>query len=247
MPDFSKMTKAALTTQLAELGETAPKAWTKAEIAARITEIQEDQGLAVHRGKVRTPLRHSMVELNQASRKKFDLQEFARNKMMLRVTGQETIAQLQKACISKIYATTTGQPEDPVGFGEHCSLTYEELKNTAPDYARWVVTTASEGECNPRLERLARWLETQTIPDKTMGKIIPKKTVPETKGYTGSGAGSEVSSSSTAQLEMMMNMAKMMSELKEEVEALRQERPRKKVESSTASMGSFTKVELDNK
>ena len=34
-----------------------------------------------------------------------------------------------------------------MGFGEHCSLQYHELLAQHPQYASWVVKTATEGEC----------------------------------------------------------------------------------------------------
>lgn len=44
-----------------------------------------------------------------------------------------------------------------MGFGEHAALSYQELKETVPDYCRWVKATAPESG-SIRLVRLARWL-----------------------------------------------------------------------------------------
>lgn len=105
-------------------------------------------------GKVRPPMRHAMIELKKASKKKSDLVDYVNNKLMAKTRGTETIQELQRLGTKKIYQTTAASPEDPVGFGEHCSLQYHELLAQHPQYASWVVKTATEGECDYRLARL---------------------------------------------------------------------------------------------
>ena len=144
---------------LMTFGETAPKQWSIMEIESRLLELKEANGMVTQKGKVRPPMRHAMIELNKASKKKSDLVDYVNNKLMVKTRGTETIQELQRLGTKKIYQTTAASPEDPVGFGEHCSLQYHELLAQHPQYASWVVKTATEGECDYRLARLANWLQ----------------------------------------------------------------------------------------
>ena len=112
-------------------------------------------------GKLRTPFKMAMVELNKNSKKKSDLQTYLQTSLQMHITGHETIAQLQKMAIKKIYQCTSPEHADPVGFGEHCSLSYQEVLATQPRYCEWVLKTASEGQCDYRLDRLAQWVKLQ--------------------------------------------------------------------------------------
>jgi len=140
---------------LMTFGEAAPKQWSIMEIESRLLELKEANGMVTQKGKVRPPMRHAMIELNKASKKKSDLVDYVNNELMVKTRGTETIQELQRLGTKKIYQTT----EDPVGFGEHCSLQYHELLAQHPQYASWVVKTATEGECDYRLARLANWLQ----------------------------------------------------------------------------------------
>ena len=83
-------------------------------------------------GKKNTPFRVLAIEMNKSSKKKADLQEFTRTRLQLHVTGNETIAQLQKACLRKIYEITPPTPHDPTGFGVQCPV----LRGAVHDGAR---------------------------------------------------------------------------------------------------------------
>ena len=237
MPAY-KPTKEDHILELQSLGEDPPEDWTVMEIKARIHEIKEAQGMCLQtNGKKTTPFRVLVIEMNKCSKKKALLQEFAKTKMMLPISGHETIPRLQQMCLQKIYETTPATPQDPAGFGMHCSLTYEEIYLNEPDYAKWVVQTAMEGQADHRLRRLANWLEDRhKEPAKKVTMIKAKAS--KTKKTGAASIGSSASSSSNeAVMEMIHN-------LQEEVAALREERPHKRAEKSDdqMSMGSFRMV-----
>ena len=159
MPAY-KPTKEDYILELQSLGEDPPEDWTVMEIKTRLHEIKEAQGMCLQtNGKKTTPFRVLVIEMNKCSKKKALLQEFAKSKMMLPISGHETIPRLQQMCLQKIYETTPATPQDPAGFGMHCSLTYEEIFLNEPDYAKWVMQTAMEGQADHRLRCLANWLE----------------------------------------------------------------------------------------
>jgi hypothetical protein len=182
-----------------------------------------------------------VIEMNKC-RKKADLQEFTRGPMQLHMTGNETMETLQKMCLRRIYESTKPAAEDPVGFGAHSALSYEEIYMHQAEYCRWVKPTAAEGQADYRLMRLAGWLNSM---DQQLNAEIkqlrpasaPKKPLAQ-KTKTTRSAGSSVSSSVNEEL---MNMIKT---LQEEVSQLKEERPRKKPETQgeTMSTGSFRVV-----
>lgn len=203
---------------LLDLGEEAPNSWTRSELQIRIKEIRSEQGLATPiPGKRGTPFRQQVIAMNKAAKKKPDLQEFTRVQMALKVNGNETIAQLEKMCLQKIYETTPPSGEDPVGFGLHCSLSYSELLMEHPDYAAWVKTTAEEdqGGASYRLMRLANWLMSQ--PSTDMKVTYNKK--PVKKSPKATSIASESSTKSKEELTMMVK------NLQEEVNTLKSQNP----------------------
>lgn len=225
---------------LMTFGETAPKQWSIMEIESRLLELKEANGMVTQKGKVRPPMRHAMIELNKASKKKADLVDYVNNKLMVKTRGTETIQELQRLGTKKIYQTTAASPEDPVGFGEHCSLQYHELLAQHPQYASWVVKTATEGECDYRLARLANWLQS---PEAQHPMPTYKQT---SSGYKNTSTPASGSNGKTEN--MMMQMMQMMHALKEDVDNLKAERPHKKVEASSvsemteSSTGSFVPI-----
>ncbi|CAL1160364.1 unnamed protein product [Cladocopium goreaui] len=91
---------------LMTFGETAPKQWSIMEIESRLLELKEANGMVTQKGKVRPPMRHAMIELNKASKKKSDLLDYVNNKLMVKTRGTETIQELQRLGTKKIYQTT---------------------------------------------------------------------------------------------------------------------------------------------
>ena len=238
MPAY-KPTKEDYILELQSLGEDPPEDWTVMEIKTRLHEIKEAQGMCLQtNGKKTTPFRVLVIEMNKCSKKKALLQEFAKSKMMLPISGHETIPRLQQMCLQKIYETTPATPQDPAGFGMHCSLTYEEIFLNEPDYAKWVVQTAMEGQADHyRLRRLANWLEDRHKEPAKKITVVKAKASKTKKTGAASIGSSASSSSNVALMEMIHN-------LQEEVAALREERPHKRAEKSDdqMSMGSFRMV-----
>jgi len=246
-----------------QLGEEAPKEWTISELSVRIQELKEEKGIPVNtRGK--TPLRAMIIKMNQASRRKGDLQVFAQSELGLTITRNETVVQLQKSCLTKIYMITEPSQEDPVAFGAHSSLNYGQLLQQEPQYCNWVRTTAQEGQCDYRLARLARWLEMEKQPETSKPpyqKEILKTPVANEKekvGYkspphggisktlnasSAASEGSVTSSQREATHQMMTQMASLLKDLKEDVDAIKESRPHKKSEKmETKSEDTFSMV-----
>ena len=230
--------KSEFVKELEMLGETPPDSWTLADVKCRIHELRQEQGLGEKSNKKLTQLKSLMIEMNKASRQKAQLVSFATQQLQIPLRN-ETIAQIQVLCIKKIYMMTEPAGEDPVGFGEHCSKTYQQLKEEAPRYAQWVMTTAKEEpEGDYRLRRLAHWLEQEKIMDTDKNKILPRKVAPAdkskiTKGSAGSSGNME------SNMEMMQQTIQ---KLQEELAALHEERPRKKQSAEEMSADSFSMV-----
>ncbi|CAE7233664.1 RE1 [Symbiodinium sp. CCMP2592] len=168
-----------------EHGEQVPKQWTKVELLQRIEEVtgrdltREKKSSATEASEYRVLVR----DLNQASRRKAELQKFCAERLNMNVNHNLTIAQLQKDAMAVIASRTPPEPADFVGFGKHASLSYALVKENHPEYCRWVVQTAREGQCNPRLLRLAGWLENDVEKvQRAQKEIRDAKTISEAKG-----------------------------------------------------------------
>jgi len=269
----ARLTKAELFQQLAQFGELPPKEWTVLELTARLDELRLQHRLtSVHMGKQRTPLRKQVIALNEASRRKNSLIKFLNEELQMAITGNETIPVLQQKGLMKIYEITEASGEDPVGFGKHSSLSYHELKQTQPQYADWVVKTVKEteigGTCDPRCRRLGLWLMEQLkmmqnpnlkgIKDGKQEMITPIPTeVLVENGYLketskkaatskmSSASGSVTSSQMEATNQMIMQLTQVVADLKEEIQEIKTERPRKEVKKEdelSSSMGSFMAI-----
>ncbi|CAE7420984.1 RE1 [Symbiodinium sp. CCMP2592] len=216
---------------LFEHGEEAPRQWSKVELLQRVEEV--------------TGTDYTKPQKKEKSEYK------------TYVNPNWTIAQLQKEALSVIYGKANPDPTDLVGFGRHSQLTYEKLKEGHEQYCAWVVQTAREGQCNPRLRRLAGWLANDvTVVQRaqaefmTMTKMTDKSEVAgypaepttprqEVPAPRGKGSGRRGSRSSHAQMdedsdtvtvgtEMLANLVQTIESLKVEVATLKGERPRKK-------------------
>ena len=234
--------KADLVQTLAALGEQAPPSWTVMEIKNRIHELQEAQGTPPRGKKQKAPLAEQMTRLNVASRRKGNLADYMKQELDMHVNPNDTVAQMQRQAIKKIYMTTTASGTDPVGFGDHSALSYQEVQISHPQYCHWVVQTSQEEDHSYMLGRLAQWLILQkTAPPApkwekpaAKAKISAKQPTPYPSTPAASNEGTH---------EMMAKMMDMVSQLKEEVENLKQERPRKKADTEkTESVNSFKLV-----
>ena len=139
--------------------------------------------------------------------------------------------------------------EDPVAFGAHSSLNYGQLLQQEPQYCNR--TTAQEGQCDYRLARLARWLEMEKQPEtskppyqkeilktpvanekeKSGYKSPPQGEIPKTLNASSAASERSVTSSQLeATHQMMTQMANLLKDLKEDVDAIKESRPHKKSE-----------------
>lgn len=239
------MSRSELVEAIEKMGETPPSKWSRIELRTRLMELYEEKGIAYGR-KQKTELRQGVVKLNQVSRKKFELQKWCQETLQIPVSGNETIAQLQRAAMVKLYQTTQADETDPVGFGKAASLSYGEVL-TDTQYCQWVIATAQEGQCSPQLARLASWLEQQHQESKNKNTDVPmKKGYPEPqprvtmKAKPEKSSGSQTSASSSATMEVLAQLMETMKEIKEEVNELKEDRPRKKEKESE---GSFVKID----
>lgn len=210
-------TKPEFIAALRQRGEDPPTKWGMTELRTRLLELQEENGEINQKG-CATELQVKVKEMNKASRRKPDLQAWCRTEMGMPDMPNATIAQLQKAAMEKIYMSTTAHPNDPVGFGEHASLNYAEIKETQKEYCQWVKTTYQEGDCNYRLARLARWLmkepdQVSKKTDKTGNKIEKKKETPSQSTTKEDDTG--------ALMQVMQQMVQRMESMQEEMEDLR--------------------------
>lgn len=231
--------------RLKELGEEAPEKWTVMELKIRISEIEEEKGIS-KQDRNKTELQIWTRKLSMASRKKADLQAFCKTELGMSLTFNETIPQLQKAAMERIYQKSEAHETDPVGFGNYSSLSYQEIAEMQGEYAQWVVATAREGQCCNRLMRLANWLEKNTEIKKKDGmnknppysKANPKTVIPVAK------APSEAASCTGSTAALMGAMGQIMEQMKSmqsEMEELRG-RHRKKPKEENSEMESWDAV-----
>ena len=157
---MSNLTKQNLRKMIEQEGETAPRQWSKVELLQRVEEITGHDPTREKGKKAEEASEYRVLvrDLNHASRRKAELQQFCSERLGMQVNYNLTIPQLQKDAMAIIASRTPPEPSDLVGFGRHASLSYARLQSDHPEYCRWVKETAREGQCNPRLRRLAGWL-----------------------------------------------------------------------------------------
>lgn len=264
--NMSKATpKASYVQALAAFGEVPPKSWGVTELKNRLQELEEEHGIVRVKGRVTTDLQSWTVKLNKAASKKAHLQAFCQQELGLTITWNETIDQLKRLAMEKIYYVSKPSPQDGVGFGTHASLTYEELAMTQKEYCAWVTKTAKEGGCNYRLSRLARWLEdvdkeefprTSAMTSKGyMKTMMPKAkaaasslVAPAPEAHSPKGSTRSVTSSEAMKMmeqtqAMMQQMMGAVAHIKEEVDQLKEEKPHKK--KNNTSDGSFEMADAE--
>ena len=128
------------------LAEKPPASWTIPELQTGLHALQEEYGIPHGQSKTKTPFKMMALQMNKASKKKSDLQAFARKDLGLNLTGNKTIPVLQRECLRKIYMVTAPNAMDPVGFGLHSALSYEEVYH-GPTPGHWL-------DQEPQLSRL---------------------------------------------------------------------------------------------
>ena len=251
---MSSITVPKLREVLAEHGETAPKQWTRMELLQRVEEVT---GVDYTRPKKaeKSDYQQYVTALNKAAGRKADLQKYCQEVLKMEVNVNYTIPQLHKEALSVVYGLSRPDPSDLVGFGRHSQLTYATLKAEHDQYCQWAVQTAREGQCNPRLRRLAGWLANDVVlvkraqeeflamskmKDKTLAAGYPTEpttprgnsTQPPKQKPTGSTSSMAVESEDndkvTVDASKLALMVETIEMLKAEVATLKGERPRKK-------------------
>jgi hypothetical protein len=251
---MSAMTREEILDELISLGELPPQSWSNAEMKLRMEELRVAKGLNPNpRAKEKTPLRQMMIRLNAASTKKQDLVTFVLDELKVPISPNDTIALLKKKGIMAIYHLAPPSAMDPVGFGAHAALYYQELKQTQPEYCKWVLQTAQEGSCDARLARLASWLVMDQQSPTTssqesatpvritkeeliqMGYLRQPTNKPKAKAVAAPSVTSEKFSESSSTRELMESLVTVVKDLKEEVHELKEGKPRKKLASDNGS------------
>ena len=196
---LDKMTKEQLRKYLLdEYQEHAYTRWTKPEIRQRILELQSHAAGVpmeeLHRGTTLTATQAAIREVRKAAKKKAELVQLCERTYGMEVNKNDTISILEARVIKVIYDTTEPEAGDVIGFGKNGHLLYRDM--LAPEhenYATWVMTTAHENPttgCDPRLYRLAKWLEGQNMEGRkakignSMSHPTEKKT---SQGYPKDG------------------------------------------------------------
>lgn len=224
------MSKAPARNELIEAlesrGESPPSSWTVVEMKSRLAELKSEAGESSSKTTRRTSLQEWTTKLNKSGTKKATLAAFCSQELGVPLSGNET--------------------KDPLGYGMHSSLTYEEAKQSQPEYCEWVMRTYKEGQApggggtSYRLARFARWLERT----EHMKEIVKTEAVNndmsqhKTKKTSRTSASRSQSSTSTVvaqmagmmqqQQQMMGTLMATVENLKEEVSGMKEEKPHKK-------------------
>lgn len=232
MPAISKMNKKELAQEIEELGGTANLDRRRLELQVQLISLREEQGIPNHSRAAQTDYQKWTVAMNKAGPKKADLVRFMEQELQMTPRSNDTIVQLQKAALLKIYDLAAPHETDPVGFGQHSSLSYAETVAAHPEYVRWVRTTAAEGQCNPLMTRFYNWLEGQTSVGSNLEKTKAKPTTTpkaktEPRGYPKSSATSAKApseSQGSMDSQTMQQLVGVLQSLQKDVQELKSER-----------------------
>ena len=237
-------TKDDLIATLKAMGEEAPKTWTRPEIQFRIEELKTLRGEPLETKGNKTTLEPWSLELRKAARKKATLVSFCTEELGMLLTGNEVMSRMEMKAMEMIMKRCPAEGQDLVGFGKHSRESYQTIHDKIPDYGQWVMTTWKENGnegVDPRLARLAAWLEEQSPPEgRAKVKKEPLAGGYLTKEMLRSKDENEKASSSTKttsspppdtitdRLEKQMAMmADTMETLRKELAEVKGERPRK--------------------
>eukprot|EP00435_Cladocopium_sp_Y103_P072645 s5_g40.t3 len=222
---------------LVQHGETAPKGWSKMQLLLRVTELEGTESLAPKKTEV-SPLRVMEVEINKAARKKATLISLIQEQLSVNLTGNETIEILKLKAMDAAYRACAAHPQDWdwVGFGQHANKKYQELFNQEPEYCKWVMPTAAEGQACPKLQRLAAWLDQQDPEDRRQMEVDSQKV--NRKGNRARGS-KDVAAKDTTTNQQMEQLTKVVGMLAKEVQSLKEEKEsRRKTTSSGEGISS---------
>ena len=80
-----------------------------------------------------------------------------RDNLGVKITGSETINQLQSTGMRAILESVPEAFKDEMGFGEHSSLSCMKVFKDHPKYVDWCRQTMKEENVNWRMERFVKW------------------------------------------------------------------------------------------
>ena len=249
VPHHGPYDRGGASREINKYGETPPTRWTKVELKCRLRELKEEHLETTDKPprSFETEYQVLVKKLNMASKLKNSLVEFCRNELKMSVQANETMSGLQRRAMDCIGQSTRPDGQDPVGFGKHAGCSYLEIATEHVSYGEWVKTTAKEErDCNPRLLRLAAWLEDQdrkTTPRKPT-RVRAKGKDAESSAPSGSTVGAN-SSAGTLENEnrlLLMQMVESVKNLTEEVKDLGGDRRRKKNPEDSESHFSMVSV-----
>ncbi|CAE7762593.1 GIP [Symbiodinium sp. CCMP2456] len=207
MPAISQMSKKELGIEIEKLGGVANLERRKMELQVQLLSLREEQGISSSTKATQTDYQRLTVAMNRAGSKKADVMAFMEKELHLHPRSNDTLVQLQKAALLKIYDMAAIHETDPVGFGHYSTLSYAEVLTAHPDYVKWVRATAAEGQCNPLMTRLATWIErteSSTTTSATTALSKEKATRPKAKSTSAPSAVSEYPASSSSMDSQMM-------------------------------------------
>ena len=234
------------------MGEEPPAHWTLIELKVRLSELEEEHGVTKVKGRKQTSLQLWMVRLNEAKKRKPSLVEFAKTELGLTISSNATMDQITKEAVEKIYLISQPSENDPMGFGRHSSKSYREVYEMEKSYVEWAIKTTKEEDTCPRLGRFVRWLEMQSGAqggkmDGYQGAPPPKPKrapmSPESEASESSANSAQMKQLLAQNQAMFQTVMNAIGSVKEEVDQMKEERPRKKAESKTD--GSFSMLEVD--
>jgi hypothetical protein len=154
-PALIDLTRSEALEVLEELGEQVSKAWTRMELKKKMHEVLEkDEPMIEFIGNLH---RQSRGELIETCRKR----EIAMSK-------NDTDQALRKRIKEHAREVCEPGPRDFVDFGVHRDLRYHEVETQWPEFAKCVINTATSGEGDKELMRLARWLQRDAKPGPQM-------------------------------------------------------------------------------
>ncbi|CAE7275475.1 unnamed protein product [Symbiodinium sp. CCMP2456] len=215
----------ALVELLREHGEEPPTRWTKVELRQRLIELNPSLDKTISKESKMTELQQWVGKINRASVKQANLVQLCQEELQLTLTGNETVATLEKL----------------------------DINEYQPAYREWVLRTdAEETGCDYCLRRLAVWLRENPV-RKISQRDLPVRGQPKSKamfrpsGATGSSTppATELSPSAPSMVDrdmiaILQNLTGTVQDLQQEMAELKGERPRKKDQKTTKPVSDTT-------
>ncbi|CAE7470144.1 RE1 [Symbiodinium sp. CCMP2592] len=235
-----KATKEDLRMELMNHGEVPPQSWTMVELNQRLRELREQGLLENEEASPNSTMEKMLKDLRRASKLKANLTKYCTEVLKLELTGNEVMAKMIDKATKEIRRVCPAEANDLAGFGKHANERYVAIATQYQDYATWVKTTfqeSGEDHVDPRLARLAKWLlemdrkptpKPPPVTRKEQGYM--KMQIPSTSSHVSGRAGSSRASTdptSAQAVKMMQEMAEAMESMRQELAEVKGQRPRK--------------------